>query len=366
MNILHVSTALTWRGGEQQIAYLIEELAQKKNVKQWVLCAKNSSMNRHCIEKKIAHIAIKKVFSFNLYFAYQLAKTCRKQKIDLIHLHDAHAHNFAVLAADIFRNKTKCVLSRRVDFPIRNNWFSHYKYQHDCIKKIICVSQAIEKIVEKTIGKTEKLTHIHSGIDLGKFQSKKKINILRTEYQIPKNHFLIGNVAALAAHKDYITFIDTAKILIEKGVSATFLMIGEGKERAFLEKYIKEKKISKHLIMIGFRNDISQILPELDVFLFTSKTEGLGTSVIDALAAGVPIATTNAGGITEIVSDRKTALVAKVGDSKQLAESVFELLENENLRENLAINGRKRAILFAKKNMAKQTLDIYKRLHITE
>ena len=360
MNILHVSTALTWRGGEQQIAYLIEELEGEKNVNQWVLCAKNGDIHRHCLKKNIAHIAIKKVFSFNLYFAYQLRQICKKQKIDIVHLHDAHAHNFAILAADIFCNKTKSVLSRRVDFPIRNNWYSHYKYQHHCIKKIVCVSQAIEKVVEKTIGKSEKLTHIYSGIDLNKFQISEKQNILRKQYHIPKNHVLIGNVAALAAHKDYFTFIDTAKILLDKGISATFLMIGEGDERAALEKYIKEKKISKHLIITGFRNDIAKVLPELDVFLFTSKTEGLGTSLIDTLSAGVPIVTTNAGGISEIVTHEETALIAAVQDSNQLAIHVFRLLENVFLRQKLIVNGKKRVSFFAKETMAKQTLNIYK------
>jgi len=360
MNILHVSTALTWRGGEQQIAYLIEELERKKNVHQWVLCAKHSEMNRYCIKKNITHFALKKVFSFNLYFSYQLKKICQKHTIDIVHLHDAHAHNFAILAADIFRNKTKCILSRRVDFPIRNNWYSHYKYKHSCIKKIVCVSQAIEKIVAKTIGKTEKLTHIYSGIDVTKFNKKRNINTLKTTFQIPEHHILIGNVAALAEHKDYFTFIDTAKILLEKGISATFLMIGEGSERLALTQYIQEKSISKRVIMTGFRNDIVEILPELDVFLFTSKTEGLGTSVIDALSAGVSIVTTDAGGITEIVAHEKTALIANVGNSEQLAIHVFRLLKDKNLQKEMVKNGKKRAIFFAKENMAQQNLEIYK------
>ncbi|MGB1205502.1 MAG: glycosyltransferase family 4 protein [Chitinophagales bacterium] len=364
MNILHVSTALTWRGGEQQIAYLIEELTKEKKVKQWMLCAKNSDMNQHCINKNIAHVAVKKMFSFNLYFSYQLAQICQKQKIDIIHLHDAHAHNFAILAADIFRNKTKCVLSRRVDFPIRNNWYSHYKYQHICIKKIICVSQAIQKIVAKTIGQTDKLTYIYSGIDLGKFQTTSPQNILRKTYDIPKNHALIGKVAALADHKDYFTFIDTAHILLDKGITATFLMIGEGSERAVLQKYIQEKKLTKHIIMTGFRNDIPQILPELDLFLFTSKTEGLGTSVIDALSAGVPIVTTNAGGIIEIVTHNETALIAEIENSTQLAKMVAALLNNNKMRQNLVENGLKRAAFFSKENMATNTLRIYNDLHI--
>ena len=131
--VLHVVTALTWRGGEQQAAYLIEEL--KQEVDQLVLCSVGSKMEAYCQLNRIAHFVQQKNGGIDFSYAKRLKWTCVSEKIDLIHVHDAHAHTFSILAASVFGNKTPIVLSRRVDFPIKNNIFSHFKYNHKQIKK---------------------------------------------------------------------------------------------------------------------------------------------------------------------------------------------------------------------------------------
>ncbi len=361
LHFLHISTAQPWRGGEQQLVYLFEELHQQ-NIKQTIVCTKKSALEKHCIESGKQFISLQKKGSFDIAFAYQLKKISGENSI--LHVHDSHAHTAAVLSSILFRNKAPIIVSRRVDFKIGDNFLSTFKYNYRSVKKIICVSDAIKKIISPEIKDQTKLVTIHDGVDLNKFEigkiSKTK---LRSEFTIPDDYYLIGNVAALAPHKDYYTFIDTASILIQKNIKAKFVMIGEGPERKKLEAYIKQKNMSEHIIMTGFRNDIKEILPELDIFLITSETEGLGSSILDAMLCKVPVVATNAGGIPEIIKHHETGLLAPIKNSITLAENIEILISNPELKNKFIKNALNLVNKFSKENMATKTLEVYKEMY---
>jgi len=360
MNILHFSSAKTWRGGEQQIAYLIEELAQL-GIQQWVFCRKNSALADYCLLNNITHLTYRRGFSVNPAIAIQFKKICSQLKIEVAHLHDAHSHTFAYMSA-LVGNPTPYILSRRVDFPVQNSALSVKKYNHPSIKKILSVSQKVQDILAPTIRDTTKLQVVHSGIDLAKFSSVDK-GILRKEFQLPKDTQLIANIAAIAPHKDYFTFVDTAAILLQEQNNLKFIIIGaDGGEAEKIKQYIQQKQLAQHFIFTGFRKDIPAILPEIAVFLFTSKEEGLGTSLLDTLACGVPVVATNAGGIPEIIQHQKNGLLASVGDAAQLAKYVQTILTQPTLAATLVKKGKETVQLFSKKQTAKKTLAVYKKV----
>jgi len=360
MKILHFSSAKTWRGGEQQIAYLIEELDQLE-VEQWVFCRKNSALADYCLLNNITYLTYRRGFSVNPAIAFRLKKINSQLKIDLVHLHDAHSHTFAYISA-LLGNPTPCILSRRVDFPVQDSALSLKKYNHPCIKKILSVSQKVQEVLSPAIRDKHKLQVVHSGIDLTRF-SDADTGILRKEFQLAKNTHLIANVAAIAPHKDYFTFVDTAAILLKQRSDLTFLIIGaDGGEAAKIEQYIQEKQLGGHFIFTGFRNDIPAILPEITVFLFTSKEEGLGTSLLDALAASVPVVATNAGGIPEIIQHKKNGLLAPIGNAPQLAKQVQTILAHPNIAANLIKQGKEIVQQFSKKETARKTLAVYQEI----
>src|ERR1051326_2761682 len=220
MNILHISTPLSWRGGEQQLVYLVEEL-NKKNISQWILGSRNSELEKYCRKNKISFISQDKPISISLFSAARILRLSKNLHIDLMHTHDSHAHSVSVLSAAVFGNKTPVVLSRKVDFPIKKNWFSRYKYNHSSVKKIICVSAAVKNILAPDIKRKETLSVVYDGIDISRF-SYKPSAILRKTFSISENELIIGNVAALAPHKDYFPFVHTAEILLRKHITARF------------------------------------------------------------------------------------------------------------------------------------------------
>lgn len=354
-NVLHIVTAISWRGGEQQVAYLLEEL--KDDIRQTVLCMKGSAMQQYCEKNGIDVFPFPKRIKLDFSFAAQIKKLCVKLEIDVCHLHDAHAHTMAVLAAMIYRNKTDLVLSRRVDFPIKKSYFSKLKYNHPSIKKILCVSKTIEKIIRPDIVEKDKLTTVYSGINIDKF--KHRSHKLRKELKISDSTVLIGNTSALADHKDYFTFIDVAEKLVQQSEVLKFVVIGDGPLKDEIKAYLKNKKISGHIYFTGFRKDLPEVLADLDLFLITSKTEGLGTSILDAFACGVPVVGTAAGGMPELIEHEITGLLCPVKDVECLTKSVSRLIDSKELSKMLVQNAKEKVKLFSKAATAKQTLAIY-------
>ena len=125
-NVLHISTPKSWRGGEQQVAYLYEELEQK-GITQYILCRKNSAMAKRGKSKGWNIIECRKTIAVDPFFARKVKLVCEQKKIDIVHAHDSHAHSFAVISASLFGNTTPIVVSRRVD----EYNTSHTKLQHE-------------------------------------------------------------------------------------------------------------------------------------------------------------------------------------------------------------------------------------------
>lgn len=359
ITVLQLSSEKSWRGGEQQIAYLIQELSKKK-VNNIVACRKDSAFEDYCQRQNLKFFSLPFKGSTDISTVLGIRKICKQEKVDLVHMHSAKSHSLAVMS-HLTGNKIPLVLSRRVDFPVRDNFLTKWKYNHPAIRKIICVSEAIEKMVRSSIHHPEKCCTIHSGIDISRFT--KVSGYLRRTYNIPDHAILIGNTSALAAHKDYFTFVRTAQIFRTYNIPSRFLMIGDGPEKETIQKYIIEKDLQDYVIMTGFLDNVPEILSELDIFLMTSQTEGLGTSILDAFACKVPVVATRAGGIPEMVIHEKTGLLAEVKDAQQLATHLKRLTEDAFLKRTLVENAYQFLLgNFTKEKMAAQTLEVYRQI----
>jgi glycosyltransferase involved in cell wall biosynthesis len=357
MKVLHLSSEKSWRGGEQQMAYLIEELNQL-GVPSYVAAKPGSAFEKWCRKKNISCEAIDFRNDFDFTSALRLKNYCSKERFDLIHLHSSRSHGIAFLAS-LLGNKTPLVLSRKVDFGLKGNLFSRWKYNHSRIKKIICVSDKIRSIVGRSINHPEKCVTVYDGVDLERFSGKGVRGVIRKELGIADDEIIIGNIAAIAPHKDYFTFLDTVTILSGK-IKAKYFISGDGPLRNEIEKRIKALHLEKDVFMLGFRNDLENVFADLSLLLYTSKEEGLGSTLLDAMAYGLPIVTTEAGGIPEIVMNGFNGLTAPIGNAQKLSEQVMLMLSDNSLREKLISNGKKFVRDFSKEKMAERTLEIYK------
>jgi L-malate glycosyltransferase len=358
ISVLHVSSPMSWRGGEQQLYYLYSNLKIRK-LNQKVFCPKGSILASKVDAND--RITYQKRSGFDVLAAKKLKTVCDQHEVRLIHAHDAHAHTTAVLAADIWGSTVPIVLSRRVDFPTKNSFFTKHKYNHQNIKTILCVSDAIKEILTPSITAAHiRLVTVHSGTDINRF-GQTKPGKLRAELAIPEEAFLVGNVAALADHKDYPTFLKTIKILYDNP-KLWFVVIGSGPLENEIKQHAIDLELGERLIFAGFRQDLDEVFCDLDLLLFTSKTEGLGTTVLDAFANKIPVVATDAGGIPEMVKDGITGLLCSVGSADCLATAVSSLSNSETRQKELATQAYDVLSDFSAESMALKSLNEYKML----
>jgi glycosyltransferase involved in cell wall biosynthesis len=355
--VLHLSTARTWRGGEQQVAYLAEEL-RGQGVAQLVVCAAGSPMQAWCAKAGIDHRVLGFRASFDPLNAKRLSRMARSWGAQLVHAHDSHGHTAAVLANAFFGMGLPLVVSRRVDFPISSGFSARWKYGHGSVKRILCVSAAIKAMTAKGLQHPEVLRTVHSGIDPARFAHGAD-GRLHQELGLAPGTPIVGNVAALAPHKDLFTFIRMAERIHRQLPDVRFVLIGEGELRAKLEEDTAAHGLGGILHFTGFRKDVDRLLPELDVMAMTSRTEGLGTSILDAFAARVPVVATAAGGIPELVEEGATGLLCPVGDDERLAAAVERLLRDADLRTGLVESAVRKLQGFTRQATALATLREY-------
>jgi L-malate glycosyltransferase len=357
MKVLHLSSEKGWRGGEQQIAYLIQELNGSK-VQNIVAARKNSDFETYCREKNIQVFGVPFKSSVDIRTARAIKSICHEFQVDLVHMHSAKSHSLGVLS-NVLGNPVPLILSRRVDFVPKHSWFTKWKYNHASIKKILCVSDKINSIMRAYLDQPEKSVTVHSGIDLAKFNRRSNANKLRKEFNIPDSIVMIGNSSALEGHKDYFTFIRALHVLIDKKLPVHGFIMGSGSLEKELRQYVTDLSLTEHITFTGFRKDIVEVLPGLDIFLMTSNEEGLGTSVLDAFLAKVVVVATNAGGIPEMVIHEKSGLLAPVGDERMLAGNIERIIADPELRQKLIQGATEVVQQFSKESTARKTLEIY-------
>jgi len=179
---------------------------------------------------------------------------------------------------------------------------------------------------------------VHEGIDVDHIDAVTAVNVHEALW-LPHHAPLIGNVAALVPHKGQRYLIEAAHLVVHKIPDARFVILGEGELRAHLEHLVREHHLEKHVLLPGFRTDILGCIKAFDLFVMSSVTEGLGTSLLDAMAAARPIVATTAGGIPEIVEHGVNGLLVPPRDAPALADAIQRALADAELRRRMGDAG---------------------------
>lgn len=355
--ILHVSTPITWRGGEQQLYYLVKG---SKGYKHTVLCPENSVLAERL--RKIEGVELlhfDNASFFTRWVSVQRALTWTQFAFDMLHTHDAKAHSLALYALMITGKKTPIIVHRRVDFAIKKNAIKSFKYTHHLVGKVISVSKAIDAMVAEHLPQ-EKRAVVYSGVDIAAMYPPSK-NI-RFELGFDQDTFIIANVAALAPHKDHKTLLKAFAAFLERKEDSAHVQLvvaGEGKSRSSVEDTIEELGLKKNVTLLGYREDVKKWLASADVFAISSETEGLGTSIIDAMAAKLPVLATAAGGIVELVENNTTGILVPVKDSEAFADGLLQLYKNKSVRQSLSEGAFQKANDFSQMKMVEGIEAVY-------
>jgi len=357
---LHIDTARTWRGGQNQVLTTLMGLRALGH--RTMLVAHSDGELRQRAAEGLDLIPLAPKTEMDLSAAWRLSRILKQLKPDIIHAHDPHGVAMAAIALSMSTQVAKppLVAARRVDFHLRGNSLSRWKYrQVDCF---ICASEAIRQMLVGDGVPSARTVTVHEGIDIERVERAEPAN-LHADFWLPHQAPIVGNVAALVPHKGQRHLIDAAKMVVQQVPDARFVIAGEGELRPALERQIKDYHLEKHVRLAGFRPDVLSVHKAFDIFVMSSVTEGLGTSLLDAMAAGKPIVGTRTGGIPEVVANDETGLLVPPRDHEALAEAIIRLLNDAELRRGMGEAGRARArALFSAERMVQNTLNTYQRV----
>ncbi len=361
IKILHLSGERTWRGGEQQIYYLFEWQISK-GLEPYLLCPLKSPLGDR-LEARYPHRIFRKPLKGGISFAFALAtgRIVRDLKIDLLHLHDARAHTLGWLANLLGFAKLPIVLHRRVIRKPSNSFFTRWKYNHSSIGAILCVSQKVRKVMQAYVIQPQNVHLVYSAIDPRRWEQAMDHSPPPLSLQLSPEKLTIGFIGALEKEKGLLDFLSVAKKIIAQ-LPCQFLIVGGGAMDSLIKQKAEEEGLCQWVNFTGFVEEVGGYLSSMDLFLFPSLEEGLGTSVLDAMARGIPVVASNVGGIPELLQHGKQGFLADPGDIDSLAMHCLRILKDKDLRTSMGKEGVLRAQLFSVEEMGTAIEEKYKTL----
>jgi glycosyltransferase involved in cell wall biosynthesis len=358
---LHIDTARTWRGGQNQVLLTVNGLRSMGH--RAALVAHPDGELRRRAEEGLDLIPIAPRSEVDLSAAWRLSRVLRSLHPDVVHAHDPHGVAMASLALSLGSSAATdgrapaLVVARRVDFHLKGNSFSRWKYRQ--VDRFIAASEAIRRMLVADGVDEARTVTVHEGIDVEHVLAAPAVNV-HEAFWLPHHAPVVGNVGALVPHKGQRHLVEAARLVVQKVPDARFLILGEGELRDPLERLVREYRLEKHVVLPGFRTDVLGCIKGFDLFAMSSVTEGLGTSLLDAMACSKAIVATRAGGITEVVDDQVTGLLVEPRDHQSLAASIVGLLSDGILRSRMAAAGFARVSeRFTVERMVAETAAVY-------
>ena len=353
---LHVDTARTWRGGQQQVRLTIDGLRAAGQRAALVAHPRGELYRRANGEADLFPVAAGG--ELNPRAAWRMWRLLGRLRPDVLHAHDAHGLAVAAAACALAgRERPHLVASRRVDFHIGRNPLSRLKYRR--VDRFLCASDAIRRMLIEDGVPAGRVAVVYEGIDIDRITGLPALD-LHQVLGLPAGAPIVGNVAALVPHKGQQHLLDAAARVVAEVPEARFVIVGTGELEGALAAQIARLGLGGHVVLTGFRTDALSLLKAFDLFVMSSVTEGLGTSVLDAMACGRAVVATRAGGIPESVVDGKTGLLVPVRDPAALASAVLRLLRDRDRRQALGRAGLMRArARFGAARMVAETIAAY-------
>jgi glycosyltransferase involved in cell wall biosynthesis len=358
MKILHIETGRHLYGGAQQVAFLLDGLAAR-GVENLLVCPPGAAIGQHFAGKPVRVIELPCGGDADIGFLFRLKRLLAVERPQLVHIHSRRgADLWGGLAAH--RAHIPAVLSRRVDNP-ESRWLLNWKY--GLYRRVITISQGIADVLLGQGVDAVKLRVVRSALDPRPWQAAESRSALAQAFQLPEAGLVLGIVAQLIERKGHAVLFDALARIADGGPQFTLIVFGQGPLRDALERRASALGLSERVRFAGFRQDLARWMGALDLLVHPAFAEGLGVSLLQASAAGVPIVACRAGGIPEAVRDGINGLLVAPGDTAALADAISQLLHDAARRKALGDAGRQLiASEFSVDVMVEGNLQVYREL----
>jgi len=277
----------------------------------------------------------------------RLRRFWQREQVELIHAHQ-YTPFFYALAARGLRRRPPVLFTEHgrffPDYPRRKRiLFNRLMLRRG--DRVVAVGDAVRRALVENEGIAEnRIERIYNGVDVSAFDHRSADRTaLCKRLGLDANEWLIVQVARLDALKDHATAIRTIQRVAAQRSDARLVLVGEGPERETIEAEIAARGVGPHVSLLGLRSDVADLLHASDLFLLTSISEGIPVTLIEAMAARLPVVATDVGGVAEVVQHGMTGLLAPRGDDAALAEAVLRVMGDSGLRESMGQQAQERA-----------------------
>ncbi len=321
--VVHVASGREWRGGQRQVWLLARALRRPPEFEQLVVTARGSELARRLVADGIP---VRLAGWAAAQDPRALLATWREARRDpsrtILHAHDPHALVLAGLAARL--TGARLVVTRRVVFHLRRPGFWHRA------DRVVAISEAVRRVLVEDGITPDSVALVPSGVDLTSLRATVPRGI-RVRLGLPDDAPLAVSVGALTPEKDHETLLRAAAVARTCAPTLRWLLVGDGPERTALERLLSDSGLQDRVFLLGHDAEPSEVIREATLLVHSAAEEGLGTTILDAMAMGVPVVATAAGGIPGLLGNG-AGLLVPVRDASALAQATVRLLTDASLR----------------------------------
>jgi glycosyltransferase involved in cell wall biosynthesis len=229
---------------------------------------------------------------------------------------------------------------------------------------VILTKRGIGEYLQFKIAPPEKFVAIYSGIDVERFRTYKSDKAAEKQrLGIPADCMVLGTITRLDPVKGNQYLLKALPAIVNSFTRIKLVVVGDGSQKQALEGYVLQNNLSEKVIFLGVRDDIAAIVSTFDIFILPSLMEGMGKSLLEAQAMGIPVIATKVGGIPEVVKDGETGILVPARDAHAIAEAAIKLLQDETLRRKFYENAKEWVdYRFSIETMVKDISGLYEQL----
>jgi len=359
LKIAHVDTGMTLRGGQRQLLLLAEGLRACGH-DQLIVCPEGSGLEAQSGGQGLKVFTLPPNDPAHALGIMLLRQQIKTLGTEILHAHDGRGHTVAWFASAGL--PVRRVASRRVTFFPADRWTYRLKYGHTC-DAVITVSEFIRDLAVRGGVPREHIEVIPDGIELpATLPSAADRARLRKAWQIEEGNFVVGQLGALSAEKGQEVAVAALGRLADKLPHVRLVLAGEGMDAAQGPVAAMIEPWRERIRLLGNVTDLADFFPGLDLFLMPSKSEGLGSSALWAMAYGLPVIASRVGGLPEVVAENETGWLVAPDSAEALAEAILVAASDLGRLRQFGSNGRLRAGNFTVDIMVRRTEALYRRV----
>lgn len=364
MNILQIISGGETGGSKNHLLSLSEYIT-KKDYKNIIVCFMDGALYQEALKSGIDIRLIKQKNRLDLNIVDEIRNICARECIDIINCHGGRANLIGYLLMKKYKAHYFTTIHSDYLDDYRGNWYKSAVYSNInryVLKKFqhyITVSESFKTMMIERGFSKDKISVVYNGIKFQDIPPELSRDEIINKYKLPLSNHYVSIVARLHPVKGHKTFLNAAKSILNKFKDVVFVIVGDGELEEELKKYVYDLGITESVVFTGFINP-SEIIYISDFTTLTSYTESFPLVILESARQKRTVIATNVGGIADLIDDNFNGYLINPGDSDDLAEKMYKLLDDNEKSRVFGLKLYEKAKNnYAIENMGQSYLEIY-------